>query len=129
MGEQGRAAGSGRVAQPDLVEVPRSSGTASLVGVLVADPAAAAYFATRDEAFAMMKRAVVFIEERGETDADVEFSNKGGGLTTATATISVLGLDGQVLDHSQRDEQIGRGLIDAKIRMENFSSKSEAIYL
>lgn len=92
----------------------RSFGVASLVGVLAADPAAAADFATKDEAVAMVKRAVVFIKEQGEADAYAEFSKKGGRFHDRDLYITVLGLDGRVLAHGQRDDLIGQGLIDAR---------------
>jgi cytochrome c len=86
----------------------------SLAGALVAGAAAAADFATKDEAVAMVKRAVVFIKDQGEAKAYAEFSRKGGQFHDRDLYITVLGLDGTVLAHGQRADFIGQNLIDAK---------------
>ena len=82
--------------------------------VLTAGPAAAVEFATKDQAVAMVKRAVVFIKEQGEAKAYAEFSRKGGQFHDRDLYITVLGLDGKVLAHGQRADFIGQNLIDAK---------------
>lgn len=86
----------------------------SLIAMLGLEPALAAEFATKDEAVAMVKKAVVFIKEQGENKAYAEFSRKGGLFHDRDLYITVLSLDGKVLAHGQRDDLIGQGLIDAK---------------
>src|SRR5262245_29031112 len=86
----------------------------SLVVALTFGPASAAEFATKEEAIAMVKKAVGFIREQGSDKAYAEFTNKGGRFHDRDLCITVLGLDGKVLAHGQRDDLIGTGLIDAK---------------
>ena len=94
--------------------ISKSLSVGSLAAMLATDPAAAADFATRDEAVAMVNKAVVFIKEQGETEAYAEFSRKGGRFHDRDLYITVLGVDGTVLAHGQRSDLIGQGLIDAK---------------
>ena len=86
----------------------------SLVVALTFGPASAAEFATKEEAIAMVKKAVGFIREQGSDKAYAEFTTKGGRFHDRDLYITVLGLDGKVLAHGQRDDLIGMGLIDAK---------------
>ncbi len=86
----------------------------SLVAAIAAGPLAAADFATRDEAVAMVGKAVAFIEEQGDARAYAEFSRKGGRFHDRDLYITVLSLDGTVLAHGQRDDLIGRDLIGAE---------------
>ena len=85
-----------------------------LFAALAGGPAAAADFASKDEAVAMVKKAVAFIGEQGEDRAYAEFSRKGGRFHDRDLYITVLGIDGMVLAHGQREDLIGTGLIDAK---------------
>lgn len=82
--------------------------------VPAATSTSAAEFATRDEAVAMVKKALVFIRGQGEARAYAEFSRKGGQFHDRDLYITVLGLDGMVLAHGQRADLIGQGLIDAR---------------
>src|SRR5262245_39543644 len=88
--------------------------TASLIIVFAFEPATAAEFATREEAVAMVKKAVSFIKEEGPDKAYVEFTNKGSRFHDRDLYITVLGLDGKVLAHGQREDLVGQVLIDAK---------------
>ena len=81
---------------------------------IAATSTTAADFATKDEAVAMVKKAVVFIREQGEATAYAEFSRKGGRFHDRDLYITVLGLDGNVLAHGQRNDLIGQDLINAK---------------
>lgn len=85
-----------------------------LCAALAGGSAAAADFASKDEAVAMVKKAVAFIGEQGEDRAYAEFSRKGGRFHDRDLYITVLGIDGMVLAHGQREDLIGTGLIDAK---------------
>lgn len=90
------------------------SAVSLMATVLTIGPATAAEFANKEEAVTMVKRAVVFIKEQGETKAYAEFSRKGGQFHDRDLYITVLGLDGKVLAHGQRADFIGQNLIDAK---------------
>src|SRR5262245_62759710 len=86
----------------------------SLVVALTFGPASAAEFATKEEAIAMVKKAVGFIREQGSEKAYAEFTNKSGRFHDRDLYITVLGLDGRVLAHGQREDLVGEVLIDAK---------------
>ena len=87
---------------------------ASLVITLACGSATAAEFATKEEAIAMVKKAVTLIKEQGPDNAYVEFSNKGSRFHDRDLYITVLDLDGKVLAHGQREDLIGKGLIELK---------------
>ena len=85
-----------------------------VIAALVFRPSMAAEWATKDEAIAMVKQAVVFIKEQGPHKAYTEFTNKAGRFHDRDLYITVLDLDGKVLAHGQREDLIGKNLIDAK---------------
>jgi signal transduction histidine kinase len=87
---------------------------AYLIFALAFGPAAAAEFATKQEAITMVKKAVVLINERGPDQAYAEFTNKGGRFHDRDLYITVLDLDGKVLAHGQREDLIGKVLIELK---------------
>ena len=77
-------------------------------------PAWGAEFATKDEAVAMVKKAVAFTKQQGAEKAYAEFSNKGGAFTDRDLYVVVYGLDGKVLAHGANAKLIGKDLIDAQ---------------
>jgi cytochrome c len=62
----------------------------------------------------MVKKAVAFIKDEGLDKAYAEFSNKAGRFHDRDLYITVLDLDGKVLAHGQREDLIGKGLIEFK---------------
>lgn len=82
-----------------------------LVGVA---PLFAAEFATKDEAVAMVKKAVAFIKEQGPQKAYAEIINKAGRFTDRDLYVVVYGLDGKVLAHGANEKLVGREMIDAQ---------------
>jgi len=78
------------------------------------EPISAAEFATKEEAIAMVKKAAALINEQGPDKAYAEFSNKGGRFHDRDLYITVLDLDGKVLAHGQREDLIGKVLVDLK---------------
>ena len=90
------------------------SSVALLIATFALRPCVAAEWATKDEAIAMVKRAVVFIKDQGSDKAYAEFTTKAGRFHDRDLYIAVLDLEGKVLAHGQRDDLIGKGLIDAK---------------
>jgi cytochrome c len=87
---------------------------ASLIAAFALRPSMAAEWATKEEAIVMVKRAVVFIKDQGPEKAYAEITTKGGQFHDRDLYITVLDLDGKVLAHGQREDLIGKGLIDAK---------------
>ena len=74
-----------------------------VIVALACGPVMAAEFATKDEAIAMVKKAVTLIREQGPDKAYGEISTKGGAFHDRDLYITVLGLDGKVLAHGQRE--------------------------
>ena len=75
-------------------------------------PLLAADLATRDEAKAMVKKAVAHVKAQGADKAYADFNNKKGAFSDRDLYIVVYGLDGKCLAHGANEKQIGRDLID-----------------
>lgn len=80
----------------------------------VAYPACSAENATKDEAVAMVKKAVAEIQQSGPEKAYAEFDKKGGSFTDRDLYVVVYGLDGKVLAHGSNAKLIGKEMIDAQ---------------
>jgi signal transduction histidine kinase len=80
----------------------------------LAFPAAGADRATKDEAMAMVKKAVAEIQKDGADKAYAAFDDKGGGFTDRDLYVVVYGLDGKVLAHGANAKLIGKDMIDAQ---------------
>jgi len=85
-----------------------------LGGAVIAQQALAAEWATRDEAQAMVGKAVAFIKEQGPEKAYPEISNKAGRFTDRDLYVVVYRLDGVVLAHGANEKLIGKDLSDAQ---------------
>jgi len=85
---------------------------ALLVIALVAGSAFAAESATKQEALAMVKKAIAFIMERGAAEAYNEISKKPGIFTDRDLYVVVYRLDGTVLAHGSNAKLIGKDLSD-----------------
>ena len=84
---------------------------ALLTGVNVA---VAAEFGTKDEAVALVKKAVTFIKDQGADKAYAEVSNKSGQFNDRDLYVVVYGLDGKVLAHGSNSKLIGKDMLDAQ---------------
>jgi cytochrome c len=74
----------------------------------------AAEWATKEEAVAMVKKAVAFIKEQGPDKAYPEISNTAGRFNDRDLYVVVYGLDGKVLAHGANSALIGKDTIEAK---------------
>jgi signal transduction histidine kinase len=74
----------------------------------------AATGATKDEAVAMVKKAVVFIQTEGPANAYPEISDPRGRFVDRDLYIVVYGLDGMVLAHGADAKRIGTNQIGDK---------------
>ena len=91
-------------------------GTAAIVtalylaggGIASADPV------SKDEAVAMMKKAVASIKSEGPEKAYAEISNPSGKFVDRDLYIVVYGLDGLVLAHGANASRVGTNQIDDK---------------
>ena len=79
-----------------------------------AGAAVAGESATKDEATAMVKKAVSFIKEQGNEKAYAEISNKAGRFKDRDLYIVVYQLDGKVLAHGANEKFIGKDMSDAQ---------------
>lgn len=77
-------------------------------------PAYGAEYATKDEAIAMVKKAVAFVGKEGAEKAYVAFDKKGGDFTDRDLYVVVYGLDGKVLAHGANEKLIGKDMSDAQ---------------
>ena len=73
-----------------------------------------AEWATKDEAQAMVKKAVTYIKEHGLDKSYAEISNKAGQFTDRDLYVVVYQLDGKVLAHGANQKLIGKDLSDAQ---------------
>ena len=86
-----------------------------LAGALAYTSAAAAgEAANKDEAAAMVKKAVSFIKEQGPEKAYAEISNKAGKFIDRDLYIVVYQLDGKVLAHGSNEKFVGKDMIEAQ---------------
>ena len=76
--------------------------------------ALAAEHGTKDEAMAMVKKAVGFIKDQGADKAYAEISNKSGQFIDRDLYVVVYGLDGKVLAHGANSKLIGKDMLDAQ---------------
>jgi cytochrome c len=97
-----------------MITRPSALLSAWLIVALAGGPTASAEFATKDEAIAMVKKAVALIKEQGPVKAYAEFTNKSSRFHDRDLYITVLDLDGKLLAHGQRADLIGKVLIDLK---------------
>ncbi|MFH1343301.1 MAG: cache domain-containing protein [Pseudomonadota bacterium] len=79
-----------------------------------AGAASAAGGANKDEAVAMVKKAVSFIKEKGADKAYPEFTGKAPGFIDRDLYVVVYQLDGKVLAHGSNAKFVGKDLIDAQ---------------
>jgi cytochrome c len=84
---------------------------ASLLGIAAA---AAGEGAGKDDAVAMVKKAVVFIKEQGAEKAYPEISDKAGKFIDRDLYVVVYQLDGKVLAHGSNAKFVGKDMIDAQ---------------
>jgi signal transduction histidine kinase len=79
----------------------------------VASPAFSAERATKDEAIAMVNKAVAVIKSDGPDKAYAAFNDKKS-FVDRDLYVVVYGLDGKVLAHGANEKLIGQNLMEAK---------------
>ncbi len=87
---------------------------AAVCGVVVTGAAIAGESATKDEAIAMVRKAVSYIKEQGADKAYAEISNKVGKFVDRDLYVVVYQLDGKVLAHGANEKFIGKDMSDAQ---------------
>lgn len=81
---------------------------------LVAAWAQAGDVGTKDEAVAMVKKAVEYIKANGNDKAFEEFSNPKGKFVDRDLYVVVYDMNGKCLAHGQKKSMVGKDLIDFK---------------
>jgi signal transduction histidine kinase len=81
---------------------------------LVSVSAVAAEFATKEEAQAIVAKAVAFIKQEGSAKAYPEITNKSGRFTDRDLYVVVYGLDGTVMAHGSNEKLVGKDMMDAQ---------------
>jgi signal transduction histidine kinase len=76
--------------------------------------AIAADGAGKDDAVAMVKKAVIFIKEQGPEKAYVAFTGKDGKFIDRDLYVVVYQLDGKVLAHGSNAKFVGKDMSDAQ---------------
>lgn len=76
--------------------------------------AAAADGANKDDAAAMVKKAVASIKEQGPDKAYAEFTNKDAKFIDRDLYVVVYQLDGKVLAHGSNPKFVGKDMSDAQ---------------
>lgn len=84
-----------------------------VVAAMLAGGASAAEFATKDEAVAMVKKAVATIKDSGVA-AYAEFTAKNPKFIDRDLYVVVYGLDGKVLAHGANQKLVGTEMLDAQ---------------
>jgi cytochrome c len=88
---------------------------AVLIGMAMASaPALSAEWATKEEAQAMVKKAVSFIKSEGTENAYKGFTAKDGRFTDRDLYVVVYQLNGKVLAHGANAKLVGKEMIDAQ---------------
>jgi signal transduction histidine kinase len=82
--------------------------------LVVGTAAMAADGASKDDAIAMVKKAVTFIKEQGPEKAYPELTNKAGKFVDRDLYVVVYRLDGTVLAHGSNEKFVGKDLSDAQ---------------
>jgi cytochrome c len=70
--------------------------------------------ATKEEAVAMVQKAVAFIKDQGPAKAYPVIDDKTGQFVDRDLYIVVYGLDGEVLAHGGNAKLIGKNMMDAQ---------------
>jgi cytochrome c len=87
---------------------------AAVIGVITVSAAGAADRATKDEAIAMVNKAVDYIKANGTDKAYAEIDKKGGMFTDRDLYIVVYGFNGVVYAHGANEKLIGTNQSEAK---------------
>src|SRR6202011_1551294 len=86
----------------------------ALASTLLVGTAAAGDGASKDDAVAMVKKAVAFIKERGPENASAAFTGRDDKLIDRDCYVVVYQLDGKVLAHGSNAKFVGKDMSDAQ---------------
>ncbi|MDI1343299.1 MAG: cache domain-containing protein [Pseudolabrys sp.] len=81
--------------------------------VAVGTPALAGEFATKEDATAMVAKAVAFVQAQGPEKAYAEFTGKSAAFVDRDLYVVVYDMDGKVLAHGANAKLVGKDMLDA----------------
>jgi len=81
--------------------------------IVLTGAAAAADGASKDDAVAMVKKAIAFIKEQGPEKAYAAFTGKDGQFIDRDLYVVVYQFDGKVLAHGSNAKFVGKDMSDA----------------
>jgi len=87
--------------------------TAIAIAVGISIPAWAGEYATKDEAVAMVNKAVAFYKKEGAEKAFAEFDKKPGDFTDRDLYVLVYSTSGKVLAHGSNVKLVGKDMSEA----------------
>jgi cytochrome c len=87
--------------------------TAVAIAAGVSFPAWCGEFATKDEAVAMVNKAVAFYKKEGAEKAFAEFDKKPGAFTDRDLYVLVYSTSGKVLAHGSNIKLVGKDMSEA----------------
>ncbi|MEO6278876.1 cache domain-containing protein [Roseateles sp.] len=90
------------------------AGLALACAALVGAQPALAQNATKDDAVAIVKKAVAYIKANGKDKSYAEITAKSPQFVKQDLYVVVYGLDGKCLAHGANEKQVGRDLIELK---------------
>ncbi|MHB2168238.1 cache domain-containing protein [Alsobacter sp. R-9] len=88
--------------------------SAAVLAASMSAAVAGGEWATKDEAAAMVKKAVAFVKAEGPDKAYATFTKKAPEFIDRDLYIVVYGLDGKVLAHGANEKLVGKEMIDAQ---------------
>ncbi|WP_460448315.1 cache domain-containing protein [Alsobacter sp. SYSU BS001988] len=88
--------------------------TAALGVAFLTGAASAGEWATKDEAQAMVVKAVAFVKSQGPAKAYDAFTKKNPDFVDRDLYVVVYGMDGKVLAHGANEKLVGKDLLDAQ---------------
>jgi signal transduction histidine kinase len=94
--------------------VPLSMAAGLVWSAAAATHGLAGEWATKEEAQAMVKKAVALIKEQGPDKAYPAFISKTGGFTDRDLYVVVYRQDGKVMAHGANEKLVGKDMIDAQ---------------
>ena len=86
----------------------------ALFVIMVQVPAYAAENGTKEEAVAMVKKAIDYIKANGNEKAYEEFTNPKGKFVDRDLYVVVYDMNAKCLAHGQKKSMVGKDLIDFK---------------
>lgn len=90
------------------------SSIAGVLLVLASLPAAAETFATKEEAVAIVGKAVAEVKSAGKDKAFATFNDKNGGFVDRDLYVVVYDFSGRCIAHGANLKLVGKDLIDAQ---------------